>query len=93
MCEELGDPSPFRVKQGVGGPWTREILRGTSGTTRDKRKGARGEAGNEGDDKRRAGNGRKRQVNSLGTVRLFWGSYIHLYYLYMCSPINKVTRP
>ena len=30
-CEELGDPSPFKVEQGVGGPWTREILRETRG--------------------------------------------------------------
>ena len=45
MCEELGDPSPFRVKQGVGGPWTREILREKRGRQGDKRERGKRESG------------------------------------------------
>ena len=51
FCEELGDPSPFRAKQGIGGPRQGDLKgeerkrQGTSGRE------TRGEADNGGDDK------------------------------------------
>ena len=73
---------------GVGGPeqeQDREILREKRGEREGK-----GEARQEGS--RQETSSEMLQVNSLGTVCLFWGSYIHLYYLYMCGPINKGNK-
>ena len=85
------------MKLGVSEPWARAGMSGEDSRGRQTREETRGKAGNrrkqQGTNEEMTRRGRQwgekatrgRQVNSLGTVRLFWGSYIHIYYLYMYS--------